>query len=64
MATLTLDPDNAALSMQARLVTIEQCKKYIRETVARYDGLNALDVKLAELGITDTVAAIVAEPAP
>jgi hypothetical protein len=57
--TLRLDPDNAAKSIAARLKTIEQCETYIRETVARYDGLKSFEKGLEALGATDRVRAIV-----
>lgn len=57
-SVLRLDPDNAAQSIKVRIDRIEQDKAYVRETVARYDGLNAFEAKLVELGIADAVHAI------
>lgn len=56
--TLHLDPENAALSIKARLDTIRKCEAYVRETVARYDGLKSFEARLAELGIHDAAHAI------
>lgn len=61
MTALRLDPENAAKSIKARLDTIRQCEDYIRETVTRYDGLKAFEVRLAELEIADAVHVIAGE---
>jgi hypothetical protein len=61
MAMLTLVPDEAALSVKRRVETIAQAKAYIREVVARYDGLNSFENLLADHGVAAEVAAIVNE---
>ena len=58
MTTLRLDPENAAKSIKARLDTIAQCEAYIRETVARYDGLKSFEKLLADAGVAERVHAI------
>jgi hypothetical protein len=64
MATvLRLEPESAALSIKRRVELIDQCTQYIRETVARYDGLKAFEAELEKHGIKDRVAALMA-PAP
>lgn len=57
-ATLRLDPENAVLSIKARLDTIRKCEAYVRETVARYDGLKSFENRLADLGIHEAAHAI------
>lgn len=57
-ATLRLNPENAALSIKARLDTIRQCEAYIRETVASYDGLKAFENLLVEKGLSEAAHAI------
>lgn len=58
MANLSLDPENAAASLASRVETIRKCEQYIRETMARYDGLRSLQTLLQQAGIADEVAAI------
>ena len=48
---LTLVPDEAAASIEQRIKLIEQCETHIRETMARYDGLKAMDAELERRGI-------------
>ena len=61
MANLSLDPENAANSIAARVETIRKCEAYIKETMARYDGLKSLETLLAQAGIALKVAEIVAK---
>lgn len=61
MATITLDPENAAPSIARRVNQIIELEKQIKEIVTRYDGLNALDAKLTELGVKTFVDALIAE---
>lgn len=61
MANLSLDPENAALSLAARIETIRKCEQYIKETMARYDGLKSLEALLEQAGIASKVAEIVAK---
>jgi hypothetical protein len=61
MANLSLDPENAAGSIASRIETIRKCELYIKETMARYDGLKSLQTLLDQAGITDKVAAICAK---
>jgi len=56
---LTLVPDEAAASIAQRVALLETCEKYIRETVARYDGLKAFEAELAKRGVAEKVAAII-----
>lgn len=58
MAVLRLEPESAALSIKRRIDLIEQCETYIRETVARYDGLKSFEVELDKHGIKERVAAL------
>lgn len=58
---LRLEPESAALSIKRRIEQIEQAKAYIRETVARYDGLKSFETELDKHGITDAVAAVTGE---
>ncbi len=55
---LSLDPENAAASIAARVETIRKCEDYIKDVMGRYDGLKSLDVLLAEAGVADKVRAI------
>ncbi len=61
MANLSLDPENAAASLASRVETIRKCEQYIKETMARYDGLKTLQSLLEEAGIADKIAEIVAK---
>ncbi len=61
MAVLSLDPENAALSIQRRLETIAACQTYIRGVVIRYDGLGLFNAELEKLGIKDAVDAMTAK---
>jgi hypothetical protein len=64
MATvLRLEPESAALSIKRRVELIDQCAQYIRETVARYDGLKSFEAELEKHGIKDRVASMTT-PAP
>lgn len=63
MATLTLDPDNAAKSIAARMRLMAQCALYVRATMARYDGLKVLHTALVAEGVADAVAALQADSA-
>lgn len=66
MATiLRLEPESAALSIKRRLELIDQCAAYIRETVARYDGLKLFEAELDKHGVKDRVLAMAAQaPTP
>ena len=59
MANFSLDPENAALSIAARVETIKKCETYIRETMKRYDGLRALETLLAQQKVAEKVATII-----
>jgi hypothetical protein len=61
MANLSLDPENAAASIAARIETIRKCEQYIKETMVRYDGLKSLQNLLEISGIASKVAEIVAK---
>lgn len=54
----TLVPDEAAASIAQRIKLIETCEAYVRETVARYDGLKAFEAELAKHGVADKVKKI------
>lgn len=61
MANLSLDPENAAKSLAARIKTIQDCEDYVKEVMARYDGLKSLQTLLEQAGIASKVAEIVAK---
>lgn len=61
MANLSLDPENAAKSLAARIKTIQDCEGYVKEVMARYDGLKSLQTLLEQAGIASKVAEIVAK---
>lgn len=61
MANLSLDPENAAKSIASRVETIRKCEDYIKETMARYDGLKSLQDLLTQAGIASKVSTIVAK---
>ncbi len=61
MANLSLDPENAAASLAARVETIRKCEQYIKETMSRYDGLKSLQDLLEQAGIASKIAEIVAK---
>lgn len=56
--TLKLVPTDAAESVAERIKLIEACEAYIRQTVARYDGLKAFETALAKHGVAEKVAKI------
>jgi hypothetical protein len=58
MAAVTLDPENAALSIKRRLETIDACTAYLREVTARYAGFAPFRAELERLGIKDAVDAL------
>lgn len=60
---ITLDPVNAIKSIQVRLERIEKDKAYIREVVARYDGLKSFEDPLKEAGQWAAIEAVIAEGA-
>lgn len=60
MSQLSLDPENAALSIQRRLEIISQCERYISEVVTRYGGLNLFTAELEKLGIRAAVEMMIA----
>lgn len=55
---LKLVPNLAAESIAVRIATIASCEKYIRETVARYEGLKIFEAELAKLGVSEAVQAV------
>lgn len=55
---LTLVPDEAAASIEMRIKLIEQCERFVRETVIRYDGLKAFEAELEKRGIATKVKTI------
>lgn len=55
---LTLVPDEAAASIEMRIKLIEQCERFVRETVIRYDGLKAFEAELEKRGIAAKVKTI------
>lgn len=61
MANLSLDPENAAKSLAARIKTIADCENYIKEVMARYDGLKSLQTLIEQEGIASRVSEIVAK---
>lgn len=61
MANLSLDPENAAKSLAARVQTIMDCEDYIKEVMARYDGLKSLQTLLEQAGVASKIAEIVAK---
>lgn len=61
MATLNLAPDDAAPSVARRVNQIIELEKQVKDIVARYDGLNAFETKLSELGVKEFVDALMAE---
>lgn len=61
MANLSLDPENAAKSLAARVQTITDCEDYIKEVMARYDGLKSLQTLLEQAGVASKIAEIVAK---
>ena len=63
MALLNLDPENAALSIARRLESIEQCERYVMETMKRYDDLKSFNAELGKHGpkVAERAAAILAK---
>jgi hypothetical protein len=61
---LRLDPANAALSIRVRVRQIAEAEKYVRETVARYDGLRSFHAELERMGIAEEVFSICTVPVP
>lgn len=61
MPKLALDPENAAASIAVRIATIKTSEAYVRETMARYDGLKSLDALLEKAGVAEDVKKIMAK---
>ena len=55
---LSLDPENAAASIAARVETIRKCEAYIKDIMGRYDGLKSLETLLVEAGVAAKVRAV------
>lgn len=56
---LRLVPEEAAESIAVRIRQIKQAEAYIKETVARYDGLKAFEVELQKHGVSKDVLDII-----
>lgn len=54
-----LVPAEAAASVAARVRTLQQCEKAVREVAARYQGVKDFDAELKKLGVGAAVAAII-----
>lgn len=54
-----LVPEEAAESIAVRVKSIKQAEAYIKEVVARYDGLKAFEAELQKHGVSKDVLDII-----